>query len=242
LKQITPYTNDEGKKVQVERMFDNIAPTYDLLNHLLSFGIDRRWRKKLVNHLKAHTPASVLDLATGTGDLAVAIALAIPDARVEGLDLSEKMLKEARLKIRKKKLTSRIGLLQGEAENLPYQDNTFDAVTVAFGVRNFEDLDRGLNEINRVLRKSGVVYILEFSRPQSFPFRYVFGIYFRWILPMIGRWSSKDKNAYRYLYESANAFPDGDRFCQRLEKTGFSKPGYKKLTLGVCTLYTALKY
>lgn len=220
-------------------MFDNIAPKYDLLNHALSMKIDVLWRNKLVKMMREDAPQEVLDVATGTGDLAIAVEKGT-DAKVVGLDLSQQMLNVGVIKIKKLKLDGKISMQKGDAENLPFEDNRFDAVSVAFGVRNFENLTKGLAELRRVVKENKSVYILEFSKVEGFlgPF-YMF--YFKNILPAIGRLVSKDNRAYTYLPDSVNAFPFGEKMRQILLDTGFKKVEYKKLSLGIATIYKATK-
>ncbi|MGG5210452.1 bifunctional demethylmenaquinone methyltransferase/2-methoxy-6-polyprenyl-1,4-benzoquinol methylase UbiE [Chryseobacterium sp. MIQD13] len=236
---VTPYNSEATKKSQVEDMFDNIAPKYDLLNHVLSMKIDVLWRNTLVKMMKQDNPQEVLDVATGTGDLAITIEKGT-DAKVIGLDLSQQMLNVGVIKIKKLKLDGKISMQKGDAENLPFEDNRFDAVSVAFGVRNFENLTKGLAELRRVVKDNKSVYILEFSKVEGFlgPF-YMF--YFKNILPAIGRLVSKDNRAYTYLPDSVNAFPFGEKMKQILLDTGFKKVEYKKLSLGIATIYKATK-
>ena len=239
INKVTPYKSEATKKSQVEDMFDNIAPKYDLLNHALSMKIDVLWRNKLVKMMKEDAPQEVLDVATGTGDLAIAVEKGT-DAKVVGLDLSQQMLNVGVIKIKKLKLDGKISMQKGDAENLPFEDNRFDAVSVAFGVRNFENLTKGLAELRRVVKENKSVYILEFSKVEGFlgPF-YMF--YFKNILPAIGRLVSKDNRAYTYLPDSVNAFPFGEKMRQILLDTGFKKVEYKKLSLGIATIYKATK-
>lgn len=239
INKVTPYNSEATKKSQVEDMFDNIAPKYDLLNHVLSMKIDVLWRNTLVNMMKKDNPQEVLDVATGTGDLAITIEKGT-DAKVIGLDLSQQMLNVGVIKIKKLKLDGKISMQKGDAENLPFEDNRFDAVSVAFGVRNFENLTKGLAELRRVVKDNKSVYILEFSKVEGFlaPF-YMF--YFKNILPAIGRLVSKDNRAYTYLPDSVNAFPFGEKMRQILLDTGFKKVEYKKLSLGIATIYKATK-
>ncbi|WP_027378390.1 bifunctional demethylmenaquinone methyltransferase/2-methoxy-6-polyprenyl-1,4-benzoquinol methylase UbiE [Chryseobacterium daeguense] len=236
---ITPYNSEATKKSQVEDMFDNIAPKYDLLNHVLSMKIDVLWRNTLVKWMKNDNPQEVLDVATGTGDLAITIEKGT-GSKVIGLDLSQQMLNVGVIKIKKLKLDGKISMQKGDAENLPFEDNRFDAVSVAFGVRNFENLTKGLAELRRVVKDNKSVYILEFSKVEGFlaPF-YMF--YFKNILPAIGRLVSKDNRAYTYLPDSVNAFPFGEKMRQILLETGFKKVEYKKLSLGIATIYKATK-
>jgi demethylmenaquinone methyltransferase/2-methoxy-6-polyprenyl-1,4-benzoquinol methylase len=238
---VVPYKEDiSGKKEQVARMFDNISGRYDFLNHFLSLGIDIRWRKKAIKLLKPLQPKLILDVATGTGDFAVE-ALTLNPHRVIGVDISEGMLDVGRKKIRERNLDSKIELRSGDSENLPFEDNKFDAVTVAFGVRNFENLERGLLEMLRVVRPGGKVVILEFSKPAAFPMKQLYQFYFRFILPSVGRVISRDRAAYTYLPESVQAFPDGDNFVKLLTKTGYKNTTCKPLTFGISSLYTGTK-
>lgn len=237
--QVTPYNTDASKKSQVEDMFDNIAPKYDLLNHVLSMKIDVLWRETLVKWMNKDQPQLVLDVATGTGDLAIAVHKGTK-ADIVGLDLSQQMLNVGIEKVKKQNLQNHISMMKGDAENLPFEDNKFDAVSVAFGVRNFENLTKGLAELRRVVKEGKSVYILEFSKVEGFlaPF-YMF--YFKNILPMIGRLVSKDNRAYTYLPDSVNAFPYGEKMKQILLDTGFKSVEYKKLSLGIATIYKASK-
>ncbi|MBV2224058.1 MAG: bifunctional demethylmenaquinone methyltransferase/2-methoxy-6-polyprenyl-1,4-benzoquinol methylase UbiE, partial [Cloacibacterium sp.] len=230
---------DQSKKTEVEDMFDNIAPKYDLLNHVLSMKIDVLWRNTLVKWMNKDAPKLVLDVATGTGDLAIAVQKGT-GAEVVGLDLSQQMLNVGIDKIKKLNLDQKISMQKGDAENLPFEDNKFDAVSVAFGVRNFENLEKGLAELRRVVKENSSVYILEFSKVEGFlaPF-YMF--YFKNILPQIGKLVSKDNRAYTYLPDSVNAFPFGEKMKQILLDTGYSKVEYKKLSLGIATIYKATK-
>ena len=237
--QVKPYNTDQSKKTEVEDMFDNIAPKYDLLNHVLSMKIDVLWRNTLVKWMNKDAPKLVLDVATGTGDLAIAVQKGT-GAEVVGLDLSQQMLNVGIDKIKKLNLDQKISMQKGDAENLPFEDNKFDAVSVAFGVRNFENLEKGLAELRRVVKENSSVYILEFSKVEGFlaPF-YMF--YFKNILPQIGKLVSKDNRAYTYLPDSVNAFPFGEKMKQILLDTGYRKVEYKKLSLGIATIYKATK-
>ena len=239
MNQVKPYNTEAGKKSEVEDMFDNIAPKYDLLNHVLSMKIDVLWRNTLVKWMNKDAPKIVLDVATGTGDLAIAVQKGT-GAEVVGLDLSQQMLNVGIDKIKKINLDQKISMQKGDAENLPFEDNKFDAVSVAFGVRNFENLEKGLAELRRVVKENSSVYILEFSKVEGFlaPF-YMF--YFKNILPQIGKLVSKDNRAYTYLPDSVNAFPFGEKMKQILLDTGYSKVEYKKLSLGIATIYKATK-
>ncbi len=221
-------------------MFNNIAPKYDLLNQLLSLGIHKGWRRKAVNLLKKIQPKTVLDIATGTGDFAIEAMKLNPD-NIVGVDISEGMLKIGVEKISKLGLQNKIELKLGDSENLPFADNSFDAITVGFGVRNFENLDKGIKDIYRVLRKGGMVSILEFSKPRKFPIKQVYHFYFRYITPAIGKLLSKDSSAYTYLPESVKAFPDGDDFLAVLKKAGFKETKAIPVTFGVASIYIAEK-
>ena len=241
--EVKPYEVDGSKKQQVSKMFDNIAGNYDFLNHFLSLNMDKTWRRKMINELVSVDPKTVLDVATGTADVAINTIkqLNINDLTIKGVDISAEMLNIGRKKISKEGLTERIELTLGDSEQLPYEGNKFDAVTVAFGVRNFENLERGLQEMHRVLRGGGKLVVLEFSKPTSFPFRQLYNFYFKYILPIIGKLTSKDNRAYTYLYESVQAFPDGDKFLTVLNKIGFKDIQCKSLTLGICSIYIGYK-
>ncbi|MCK5775648.1 MAG: bifunctional demethylmenaquinone methyltransferase/2-methoxy-6-polyprenyl-1,4-benzoquinol methylase UbiE [Bacteroidales bacterium] len=231
----------EGKKQQVRQMFNNIAGKYDFLNHFLSLGIDHHWRKVLVNMLKKQQPIQILDIATGTGDLAISIAKNIPDSKIIGADISEKMLEIGQKKVLKKKLDQQIKIELGDSEQLKYENEFFDAVTVAFGVRNYEDLDLGLQEMYRVTKNNGSVFILEFSKPTVFPVKQVYNFYFSAILPTLGKSVSKDNTAYTYLPESVKNFPDGKDFIQHLSKAGYKNISQKKMTFGIVSIYSGIK-
>ena len=238
---ITPYKDSTlGKKQQIAKMFDTISNEYDDLNRVISFGIDIKWRKKVVQIISKKKPTNVLDIATGTGDLA--INLTQTDAsQIIGLDISEGMLDVGRKKIAKEQLENTIEMVVGDSENLPFDNNSFDAITVAFGVRNFEHLEIGLAEILRVLKPKGLFVVLETSVPVNFPFKQGYYIYTKALLPLIGRLFSKDKSAYRYLSESASKFPYGQAFNNILNKTGFINSTALPQTFGVATIYTATK-
>jgi demethylmenaquinone methyltransferase/2-methoxy-6-polyprenyl-1,4-benzoquinol methylase len=238
---VVPYKHETaGKKEQVARMFDNISRQYDFLNHFLSLGIDKIWRRKAIRILEPYKPRLILDVATGTGDFAIQ-ALALNPEKVFGIDISEGMLRKGRAKLINRNLTGKVELLAGDSENIPFEENKFDAVTVAFGVRNFEDPEKGLREIYRVLQPGGHLVVLEFSSPRHFLFRQVYNFYFRSVLPKIGRMISKDRAAYTYLPESVKAFPDGGDFTGILRNVGFKKTTCKSLTFGVSSVYTGQK-
>jgi len=228
------------KKLAVRQMFDDISIRYDFLNHFLSMGIDRSWRKQLVKLLSEKKPVTILDVATGTGDLAIAMT-ALKSARITGIDIAEKMLATGQLKITESGIGDIINLQQGDAEQIPFPDSSFDAVTVAFGVRNFEDLLRGLTEMRRVLIPGGTMMILEFSHPSSFPFRQFYRIYSTLFIPLIGRIFSGDNKAYRYLPDSISAFPSGNDFLTVLNNIGMKKSRQVVLTFGVASIYIAEK-
>ncbi|MFV8280066.1 bifunctional demethylmenaquinone methyltransferase/2-methoxy-6-polyprenyl-1,4-benzoquinol methylase UbiE [Christiangramia marina] len=240
-KKVTPYKDSQlTKKKQVEQMFDNISDNYDGLNRVISMGTDVSWRKKVVAAVAATNPDSILDIATGTGDLAIQMANT-GASRIVGLDLSDGMLSVGRKKIAAKELDVEIEMIQGDSENLPFEADSFDAITVAFGVRNFENLELGLSEIFRVLKPDGIFVVLETSVPTRFPFKQGYKIYSSMILPAIGKLFSKDKDAYSYLSESAASFPYGKEFNNILSKTGFTNVRDLPQTLGVSTIYIASK-
>ena len=238
---VLPYKDkDTSKKEQIAAMFNSISGKYDFLNHFLSLGIDILWRKRAVRLLKNHQPKLILDIATGTGDFAIE-ALSLNPEKIIGVDISEGMLSIGREKLIKKNLTDKIELLSGDSEVLPFEDNFFDAVIVSFGVRNFENLEKGLSDMLRVLKPGGKVVILEFSKPKSFPFKQIYQFYFQWILPKIGKLISKNHAAYTYLPDSVEAFPDGDDFLNILDKIGFQKNQCTPLTLGISSIYSGSK-
>ena len=240
-KKIIPYQNsDLSKKSQVEKMFNNISKEYDILNRVISFGIDISWRKKIVKILKSKKPSLILDVATGTGDLAIAM-VKTNAKKIIGLDISKGMLDVGIEKIKNKNLNNTIDMVIGDSENLKYEDNFFDAVTVSFGVRNFESLDSGLKEIFRVLKPNGSLVILETSNPTKFPFKQFYTVYSKFILPIIGKIFSKDKLAYNYLSESSAEFPYGEKFNNILKKIGFTNVVDFPQTFGVATIYVACK-
>ena len=240
-KKIIPYQNsDLSKKSQVKKMFNNISKEYDILNRVISFGIDISWRKKIVKILKSKKPSLILDVATGTGDLAIAM-VKTNAKKIIGLDISKGMLDVGIEKIKNKNLNNTIDMVIGDSENLKYEDNFFDAVTVSFGVRNFESLDSGLKEIFRVLKPNGSLVILETSNPTKFPFKQFYTVYSKFILPIIGKIFSKDKLAYNYLSESSAEFPYGEKFNNILKKIGFTNVVDFPQTFGVATIYVACK-
>jgi len=241
--EIKPYSNStKGKKDQVAEMFDNIAPRYDFLNHFLSFGIDKVWRRKAIRLLLKHSPSItiILDVATGTGDFAIE-SLKTGAQKVIGVDISEEMLVVGRAKIKALGVDHRIILQKGDSEELEFSDNLFDAVTIAFGVRNFENLSKGIKELFRVLKPGAIVCILEFSKPKNFPVKQLYGFYSFYILPFFGRLFSNDKSAYRYLPESVEQFPDGEEFLKVLNQCGFTQTREYRQTFGVATIYTGIK-
>lgn len=238
---VTPYKNlTTSKKEQVATMFNNIAPKYDFLNQLLSMGIHKGWRRKAVSLLKEVNPKNILDIATGTGDFAIEAMKLNPD-KVVGVDISEGMLKIGVEKINKLGLQNKIELKLGDSESLPFADNSFDAITVGFGVRNFENLEKGINDIYRVLNKNGMIAILEFSKPTAFHIKQIYHFYFRYITPAIGKIFSKDNSAYTYLPESVKAFPAGEDFLSVLKKAGFKETKAIPVTFGVASIYIAKK-
>ncbi|CAL2059119.1 bifunctional demethylmenaquinone methyltransferase/2-methoxy-6-polyprenyl-1,4-benzoquinol methylase UbiE [Tenacibaculum sp. 190524A05c] len=240
-KQIKPYKDSElGKKEQVAHMFDNISKNYDGLNRVISLGIDVSWRKKVVKLVSENNPKQILDIATGTGDLALMMAELNPD-KIVGLDISPGMLEVGKQKINKAKLSDKIEMVVGDSENIPFEDNTFDAITVSFGVRNFENLDKGLQEIHRVLKPGGKFVVLETSNPTKFPFKQGYKLYTNIFLPIVGKLFSKDKVAYSYLSESANSFPFGEAFNNILIKNGFKNADSLPVTFGVASIYTSTK-
>jgi len=236
---VTPYNSEEGKKKQVTKMFDNIAGSYDFLNHTLSLGMDNLWRKIAIKKL-TNNPTTILDIATGTGDFAIS-ASKHTNANITGIDISQGMLDVGIEKINKKGLENRIKLQLADSENLPFEDNSYEAITAGFGVRNFENLNKGLSEMHRTLKEGGIVAILEPSEPASFPLKQLYNLYFHHILPFIGGIISKDKNAYTYLPDSVSAFPSGNEFLSELEKAGFKQCKHIPLTLGIVSLYIAIK-
>ncbi len=239
--QISPYKeSDKNKKEQVELMFDNIAHKYDFLNHFLSLGIDKLWRKKAVKILKQYSPKKILDVASGTGDFAIETCKISPD-EIIGYDLSEKMLEEGKKKVEKLGLNNIIKFMKGDSEQMPFSNNSFNAITVGFGVRNFENLEKGLSEFYRVLTNNGVAVILEFSKPKHFPVKQLYKFYFLKISPFFGKIISKDQSAYNYLPKSVMNFPDDTEFMNILSKIGFSDIKQYRLTMGIATIYIGIK-
>ncbi len=238
---VKPYKTSKGsKKTQVAGMFNNIAPKYDFLNHFLSLGIDKVWRTRAINLLKDINEPLVLDVATGTGDLALEANRRLK-CKVIGVDISTEMLKVAEEKIAKRKLGDMISVQEGDSESLPFDDGFFDAVIVAFGVRNFENLNKGLADMARTLKEGGKMVVLEFSKPVYFPFKQFYLFYFRYILPWLGGVISKDRAAYTYLPESVLNFPDGERFDDELRKAGMTPLKRFKQTMGIATIYLSEK-
>jgi len=228
------------QEVDVKQMFNDIAPRYDFLNHFLSANMDKRWRKKTISMLKPYHPKRILDIATGTADLAIE-AMRLEPEMITGVDITEEMLRLAAIKIQKKNLSDTIILKAARSEELPFGDASFDAVMVAFGVRNFYDLEKGLKEMHRVLKNNGVVTILEFTVPTAFPIKQIYTFYFRKILPVMGKIVSKSKTAYTYLPETVFSFPQGKAFTALLEKTGFTNTRFRRLSMGICSIYIAEK-
>jgi demethylmenaquinone methyltransferase/2-methoxy-6-polyprenyl-1,4-benzoquinol methylase len=241
-KTITPYTDPQGtKKEQVADMFNNISKTYDFLNHFLSLGIDIIWRKKAINELKKDQPKLILDVATGTGDFAFEALTILKPEKIIGVDISQGMLDIAQQKINKRNLTNKFQVRLGDSEKLPFDADAFDAVTVAYGVRNFENLETGLSDIHRVLKPGGKAVVLEFSKPKVFPVKQLYNFYFNYITPAIGKLFSKDARAYTYLPESVAAFPDGKTFTALMDKVGFKHTKQRPLAFGICSIYTGIK-
>lgn len=237
---ITPY-HDGDKTAQVEAMFDNIAPSYDKLNHRLSWNIDRGWRKKAIKQLAPFRPQTMLDIATGTGDFAILAAQMLKPAKLIGADISEGMMAVGQQKVKQAGLDGIISFAKEDCLNLSYASETFDAVTAAFGIRNFSDLDKGLQEMCRVLKKGGHLSIVELTSPVSFPMKQLFKVYSHTFLPLYGRLISKDKSAYSYLTKTIEAFPQGERMTEILQRAGFSDASFRRLTFGICTMYFATK-
>lgn len=239
---VTPYQTPEAtKKQQVADMFNNISGTYDFLNHFLSLGIDIIWRKKAINELKKEKPQHILDVATGTGDFAFEALKRLKPQKITGVDISEGMLEIAKEKITKRNLTNWFEVRVGDSEKLPFEADTFDAVTVAYGVRNFENLEAGLADMLRVIKPGAKAVILEFSKPKVFPVKQLYNFYFHYITPGIGKLFSKDARAYSYLPESVAAFPDGNSFTTLMQKVGYKNTKCRPLAFGICSIYTGIK-
>lgn len=238
---ITPYGDGREKAGQVEQMFDDIAPTYDTLNHRLSWNIDKSWRNKAIRALAAFHPQRMLDIATGTGDFAILSARLLNPREIIGADISEGMMQVGRKKVEAAKLGHIISFKKEDCLNLSFADDSFDAVTAAFGIRNFQDLDKGLRELCRVLKKGGYLSIVELTTPVSFPMKQLFWIYSHTLLPVYGKLISKDKSAYSYLTKTIEAFPQGEQMMEIFRKAGFAESSFRRLTFGICTLYLATK-
>ena len=238
---IKPYGQDVAKAAQVEAMFDNIAPTYDTLNHRLSWNIDRRWRRKAIETLRPYAPQDMLDIATGTGDFAIMAARMLRPRRLVGTDISEGMMQVGREKVERAGLGDTVSFEREDCLSLSFADASFDAVTAAFGIRNFADLDRGLREMCRVLRPGGHLSIVELTTPVSFPMRQLFWVYSHSVLPVYGRLVSRDRRAYDYLTRTIEAFPQGEQMMGILKKAGFRETTFRRLTCGICTMYFATK-
>ncbi len=238
---VKPYKDkNNSRKEQVTEMFDNISGNYDFMNRIMTFGIDVKWRKKVVKMIAETQPEKILDIATGTGDFAIMLA-EIKPKKIVGLDISKGMLEVGKEKVKEKGLDNLIEMVLGDSENLPFEDNSFDAVTVGFGVRNFEDLDKGLQEINRVLKPGGIFVVLETSQPEKFPFKQLYKFHSKYIIPLLGKLFSKDQSAYQYLPESAEAFPYGEAFNNILRKNEFTSVTNIPLLFGASSIYKAYK-
>ncbi len=241
-KTVTPYNSEQTtKKEQVADMFNNISKTYDFLNHFLTLGIDVIWRKIAINELKKDKPQYILDVATGTGDFAFEALKILQPKQITGVDISRGMLDIAEKKIAKRGLGDRFKVKMGDSEQLPFEADTFDAITVAYGVRNFENLEKGLADMFRVLKPGGKAVVLEFSKPKVFPVKQLYNFYFNYITPGIGKLFSKDSRAYTYLPESVAAFPDGSRFTGLMDKVGYRNTKSRPLAFGICSIYTGVK-
>jgi demethylmenaquinone methyltransferase/2-methoxy-6-polyprenyl-1,4-benzoquinol methylase len=237
---VKPYNTDKSKKEEVAQMFNNISARYDFLNHFLSLGIDHIWRRKAVNQLREIQPKRILDLATGTGDFAIAL-LKLNPSQIIGMDISSGMLEVGKNKMKAKHVNHIIDMQLGDSENMPFEDGYFDAITVGFGVRNYEHLEKGLSEMLRVTRSGGKIVILEFSKPKRFPIKQAFGFYSRFIIPFFGKRISKDEKAYAYLPESVAAFPEGKAFTDILSKLGYKHVDSTLVSGGIATIYTGIK-
>ncbi len=239
--EITPYAGNETKKEQVTTMFNNISGTYDFLNHFLSLGIDIIWRRMAIKELATIQPKTILDVATGTGDFAFESISILKPEKIIGVDISEGMLEVAKKKIKERNLGDVFSVQLGDSEGLNFEDSTFDAITVAFGVRNYEHLEKGLSDMLRVLKPGGKIVILEFSKPRVFPVKQLYHFYFKYVTPFFGKLFSKDKRAYTYLNELVIAFPDGQAFTQLMEKVGYQNTKHRSLTFGISAIYTGIK-
>jgi len=239
--EIKPYDAKEEKGKQVEQMFNSIAHSYDFLNHKLSMGIDYGWRKKAIRQLQPFAPKGILDIATGTGDFAILAARMLQPTQLVGADISDGMMNIGRKKIKILGLENIISFEKEDCMNLSFEENTFDAVTAAFGIRNFADLDKGLKEICRVLKSGGHLSIVELCEPAHFPMKQLFGLYSHTVMPTFGRLISKDINAYKYLIETMEAFPQGEKMVEILKNAGFNKAQFHRMTFGICTMYLATK-
>jgi demethylmenaquinone methyltransferase/2-methoxy-6-polyprenyl-1,4-benzoquinol methylase len=237
---VKPYNSDKSKKEEVAQMFNNISARYDFLNHFLSLGIDHIWRRKAVNKLREIQPKRILDLATGTGDFAIAL-LKLNPTQIIGMDISSGMLDVGKNKMKAKQVSHIIDMQLGDSENMPFEDAYFDAITVGFGVRNYEHLEKGLTEMLRVTRSGGKIVILEFSKPKRFPIKHAFGFYSRFIIPFFGKRISKDEKAYAYLPESVAAFPEGKAFTDILSNLGYKQVDASLVSGGIATIYTGIK-
>jgi len=237
---VKPYKTEKSKKEEVAEMFDNISKRYDFLNHFLSLGIDKLWRKRAIKLLKPLKPKKIIDLATGTGDFAIE-ALKLNPEKVVGVDISNGMLDQGRVKMKKRGVDNIVSMEYGDSEDLPFEDGHFDALTVGFGVRNYENLEKGLGEMLRVLNQGGMAVILEFSKPKKFPVKQAFGFYSKYIIPLLGKSISKDSAAYTYLPESVEAFPEGQAFVEILEKVGYKNVKSKMVSGGIATIYYGTK-
>jgi demethylmenaquinone methyltransferase / 2-methoxy-6-polyprenyl-1,4-benzoquinol methylase len=238
---IKPYGKQGEKGVLVEQMFDNIAPSYDKLNHRLSWNIDRKWRNTAIDQLVSLSPKTILDVATGTSDFAILSAMKLQPQSLVGIDISDGMMDIGRRKVKERGLEGVVSFKKEDCLNLSFSENTFDAITVAFGIRNFQDLDRGLQNMYRVLKQGGKVVIVELTTPVKFPMKQLYAVYRKTVLPLYGRLISKDTDAYNYLNKTIAAFPQGEKMQEILQKAGFCNVKFKRLTFGICTLYTAEK-
>lgn len=238
---IKPYGKDGKKSEQVEQMFDNIAPAYDQLNHTLSLGIDKSWRRKAIDWLRPYHPQRIMDVATGTGDFAILACRALQPEHLIGTDISEGMMNVGREKVKKAGLSGKISFAREDCTSLSFADHSFDAITVAFGIRNFDDLDKGLSEMCRVLKPGGHLVILELTTPERFPMKQLFAVYSRLVIPTLGKLFSKDNSAYTYLPQTIKAFPQGEVMKGVISRAGFGQVRFKRLTFGICTLYMATK-